>query len=69
MLAGIETAPGTASRDGRLGDLRVMTSIVEWEPLVRTLCIAMAARGRVVDRVLDLPSEVPGTPSDRCTGR
>lgn len=68
-LADIEPRLGPPSRDGRLGDLRVLTWIVEWEPLVRYLGVAVDARGVVVDRVWDLPSEVPWTPTDRCAGR
>lgn len=68
-LTDLESRLGRPSRDGRMGDLRVLTWIVEWEPLVRTLGVAVDARGTVVDRVWDLPSEVPWMPADRCGGR
>jgi len=57
---------GAPSRDGRLGPLRVMTWIVDWEPLVRYLGVAFDAQGRVVDVYWDLPTEIPWTPGDRC---
>ena len=57
---------GTPSRDGRLGTHRVMTWVVAWDPLVRTLGVLIDARGTVVDVVWDLPSEIPWTPANRC---
>lgn len=68
-LAQLEARLGRPSRDGRLGDLHVLTWIVEWEPLVRYLGVAVDARGVVVDRIWDLPTEVPWAPMDRCAGR
>lgn len=62
----LQSRLGTPSRDGRLGNLRVMTWIVEWDPLVRYLGVAVDPRGVVVDRVWDLPSEVTWSPADRC---
>ena len=49
-----------------LGRLRVLTWIVDWEPLVRYLGVAVDDAGRVVDVVWDLPTEVPWVPVDRC---
>lgn len=57
---------GAPSRDGRLGRARVMTWIVEWEPLVKYLGIMANDAGTVVDLYWDLPTEVPWTPTDRC---
>jgi hypothetical protein len=57
---------GEPSRDGRLGKSRVMTWVVEWDPLVKYLGIMVNDAGTVVDLYWDLPSEVPWTPADRC---
>jgi hypothetical protein len=57
---------GTPSRDGVFGRMRVLTWIVDWDPLVRYLGVAVDANGRVVDVYWDLPSEIPWTPTDRC---
>ncbi len=63
----LERRLGTPSRDGRLGRTRVVTWIVDWEPLVRYLGVLVDAGGTVVDVVWDLPSEIAWTPVDRCT--
>jgi hypothetical protein len=57
---------GPPSRDGVLGRMRVLTWIVDWDPLVRYLGVAADEKGRVVDLYWDLPSEIPWTPADRC---
>lgn len=57
---------GTPSRDGRLGNARVATWIVEWDPLVRYLGVMANEAGTVVDVVWNLPSEVTWSPTDRC---
>ncbi|GAB6195504.1 hypothetical protein PAGU2595_008050 [Lysobacter xanthus] len=65
-VAEIEARLGPPSRDGRLGRARLLTWIVDWDPLVRYLGVLADADGRVVDVVWDAPSEVPWTPVDRC---
>lgn len=57
---------GTPSRDGRLGNARVLTWIVEWDPLVKYLGVMANEGGTVVDVVWNLPSEVTWSPTDRC---
>lgn len=57
---------GPPSRDGKLGDVRVITWIVEWDPLTRFLGVVVNDAGIVADVYWNLPSEVPWQPANRC---
>jgi len=65
-LAELEAQLGRPSRDGLLGQTRVLTWITAWEPLVRYLGIAVDAGGTIVDLYWNLPTEVPWSPTNRC---
>jgi hypothetical protein len=65
-IANLEAQLGQPTRDGQLGSSRVLTWIVEWEPLVRYLGVLVDANGTVVDIYWNLPSEIPWTPVNRC---
>ncbi|MGZ7064304.1 MAG: hypothetical protein ACXVKD_15735 [Candidatus Angelobacter sp.] len=62
----IEQRLGSPSRDGLLGQDRVVTWIVEWKPLVRYLGVMVDKQNLIVDRYWNLPSEVAWTPTNRC---
>ncbi len=57
---------GPPSRDGRRGTDRLVTWVIDWDPLVRYLGVLLDADGRVVDVYWDVPSEVAWVPVDRC---
>jgi hypothetical protein len=57
---------GTPSRDGILGQARIVTWVVEWDPLVKYLGVMANHDGTVVDLYWDLPSEIQWSPVDRC---
>jgi hypothetical protein len=65
-VASLEAQLGRPSRDGRLGRTRVVTWIVEWEPLVKYLGVMADEAGTVVDVAWNLPSEVQWSPTNRC---
>lgn len=65
-LTELEARLGAPSRDGLLGQTRVLTWITDWEPLVRYLGVAVDARGTVVDLYWNLPTEMPWSPTNRC---
>lgn len=65
-LSELEGQLGAPSRDGRLGPMRLVTWVVDWEPLVKYLGVMIDASGRVVDLYWDVPSEVQWAPADRC---
>lgn len=65
-VANLEAQLGEPARDGRLGSSRVLTWILEWDPLVRYLGVLVDANGTVVDIYWNLPTEIPWTPVDRC---
>lgn len=65
-VSALEARLGTPSRDGVLGKARVVTWIVEWDPLVKYLGVLADESGRVVDLYWNLPSEVPWSPVNRC---
>ena len=58
---------GQPSRDGRLGDKRVVTWVTEWDPLTRYLGVALSPSGTVVDVYWDVPTEIPWVPVNRCS--
>jgi hypothetical protein len=57
---------GQPSRDGRLGEKRIVTWVTEWDPLTRYLGVALDPNGTVVDVYWDIPSEIPWVPANRC---
>lgn len=65
-VAALEAQLGTPSRDGLLGRTRVVTWIVEWDPLVKYLGVLANENGTVVDIYWNLPSEVQWSPVNRC---
>ncbi len=65
-VSDLEAQLGTPSRDGVLGRSRVMTWIVEWDPLVKYLGVLADESGTVVDLYWNLPSEVQWSPVNRC---
>ena len=65
-LAELQQRLGPPSRDGFVGNTRVLTWVVEWEPLVRYLGVVVDDRGVVVDRYWNAPSEIPWVPTNRC---
>lgn len=60
---------GPPSRDGTVGHDRIVTWVVEWDPLVRYLGVLLDSRGVVVDRYWDVPTEVQWVPTRRCDSR
>ena len=65
-LAELQQRLGPPSRDGFVGDTRVLTWVVEWDPLVRYLGVVVDDRGVVVDRYWNAPSEIQWVPTNRC---
>ena len=65
-VAALEAQLGTPSRDGVLGKSKVVTWIVEWDPLVKYLGVLADESGTVVDLYWNLPSEVQWSPVNRC---
>lgn len=65
-VAALEAQLGTPSRDGLFGRSRVVTWVVEWEPLVKYLGVLADENGTVVDLYWNLPSEVQWSPQSRC---
>jgi hypothetical protein len=65
-FAELEERLGVPSRDGVVGKDRVVTWIVEWDPLVRYLGVILDSRGVVVDRYWNAPSEIQWVPTNRC---
>ncbi len=62
---------GTPTRDGRLRDARILSWITAMgdDGVAHYLAVMLDARGRVVDLYWDLPTEIPWTPADQCSGR
>jgi len=60
---------GQPSRDGMLHGARVLTWIIPETESVRYLAVLVDARGVVGDLYWDIPSAVPWTPTNQCTGR
>ena len=67
--ADLRRALGAPTRDGRLGDRRVLSWIAGEGAVVHYLAVLLDARGVVVDLYWDLPTEIPWTPTDRCAAR
>ena len=65
-VAQLQSKLGKPSRDGLLGRSRVVTWVVEWDPLVKYLGVMANDSGTVVDLYWNLPSEVAWSPTDRC---
>ena len=66
-VSDLQAKLGTPSRDGRLGNARVVTWIVEWDPLTKYLGVLTNEAGTVVDVYWNLPSEVVWSPTNRCS--
>jgi len=66
QVSALQAQLGTPSRDGILGKSRVVTWIVEWDPLVKYLGVLADENGVVVDLYWNLPSEVQWSPVNRC---
>lgn len=67
--AELRRALGDPTRDGRLGDSRILSWIVREASVVSYLAVLVDGRGVVADLYWDLPTEIPWTPADRCQGR
>ncbi|HEY0476744.1 MAG TPA: hypothetical protein VGD37_04425 [Kofleriaceae bacterium] len=67
--AELRAALGVPTRDGLLHDARVMSWITgaSSEGAVRYLAVLLDAHGVVIDRVWNLPTEIPWLPADQCT--
>lgn len=65
-IADLQARLGQPSRDGRLGKVRVVTWVVEWDPLTKYLGVMVDDTGTVVDLYWNLPSEVQWSPTNRC---
>jgi hypothetical protein len=67
--AELRAALGTPTRDGLLHDARVLSWItgVSAEGAIRYLAVLLDARGVVVDRIWNIPTEIPWLPTDQCT--
>jgi hypothetical protein len=57
---------GEPSRDGILGRTRILTWVIDWDPLVKYLGVMADEKGAVVDMYWNLPSEVQWSPTNRC---
>jgi hypothetical protein len=64
--AALREALGPPTRDGRLGDARVLSWITGEDAVVHYLAVRLDAADRVVDLYWDLPTEIPWQPIDRC---
>jgi len=65
-IADLQERLGAPSRDGMLGQSRIMTWVVAWDPLVKYLGVMANESGTVVDVYWNLPSEITWSPVDRC---
>ena len=67
--AELRAALGAPLRDGVLHDARVMSWVIGHGPegIVRFVAVLLDARGVVVDRMWNLPAEIPWVPTDQCT--
>jgi hypothetical protein len=66
--AEVRAALGPPTRDGLLHDARVMSWILGEGNggVVRYLAVLLDSRGVVVDRIWNLPTEIPWVPADQC---
>ena len=63
----LRIALGAPTRDGVLHNARVMSWILGRDDgVIRYLAVLLDADGIVVDRIWNLPTEIPWTPTDRC---
>ena len=67
-IADLTAQLGEPSRDGLLGSARVVTWIVELDPLVRYLGVLVDDTDTVVDIYWNLPTEIPWVPANKCHG-
>ncbi|HEU0053234.1 MAG TPA: hypothetical protein VFQ39_08645 [Longimicrobium sp.] len=64
--AELRAALGEPTRDGIIRRDRILSWIIADGSVVSYLAVLVDARGVVVDRVWDVPTEVPWTPADQC---
>lgn len=64
--AALREALGPPTRDGRLGDARVVSWIIGEDDVIHYLAVRLDAADVVVDVYWDLPTEIPWQPTDRC---
>ena len=65
--AELRTALGTPTRDGLFHNARVMSWIVGGNGgVTRYLAVMLDGDGVVIDRVWNIPTEIPWTPTDQC---
>ena len=65
-ITDLQVQLGEPSRDGILGNTRILTWIVSWDPLVKYLGVMADQKGTVVDVYWNLPSEIQWLPANRC---
>lgn len=65
--AELRAALGQPTRDGMLRRARVLSWIIAEDGVVSYLAVLVDSRGIVVDRVWDLPTEIPWNPENQCT--
>lgn len=65
--AELRAALGEPTRDGLLRRERILSWIIDEGAVVSYLAVLLDARGVVVDRAWDLPTEIPWTPADQCS--
>lgn len=66
--ADLRAALGVPTRDGLLHDARVLSWItgITHDGVVRYLAVLVDGHGVVVDRIWNLPTEIPWVPADQC---
>lgn len=64
--AALREALGPPTRDGRLGDARILSWITGEDDVIHYLAVRLDAADRVVDLYWDVPTEIPWQPTDRC---
>lgn len=64
--AALREALGPPTRDGRLGDARILSWIIGEDDVIHYLAVRLDAADVVVDVYWDLPTEIPWQPTDRC---
>jgi len=65
--AELRAALGTPTRDGLFHSARVMSWIVDGSGgVIRYLAVMLDGNSVVIDRVWNIPTEIPWTPTDQC---
>jgi hypothetical protein len=60
---------GEPSRDGVIHGQRILTWLIQTEPLPRYLGVMLDSRSLVVDLYWDVPTEVPWVPASQCDNK